>query len=219
MRSHLLFLCAPWPVFAAIPELVLQEHVRLTATTPYGVIAVVAGSGLARTYEWDGCSLKARMLPRGTARWFGSLGIYDPAPSDHGVALLARQCKGISRTVVQEGQIHFADAVAAQDWLRRYAQVRPTVWSRDGVVVRWFTSPAREQLNVDVWQVCIANHYPTELTGATDAALQLTRLTGAGPTKHACVSVDSSVVLETQAAWQKHWESVEQWNARARPRN
>src|SRR5882672_11258352 len=167
LRSLCLLLCVPSLALAAMPELVLQEHVRLTAQTPHGAIAVVAGSGIARTYQWRSCSLEARMHPRAT-RWFGSLGIYDPAPSDLG-SLFTRQCEGLSRTVVQEGQIHFADAVAASAWLRRYAEVRPTVWSSDGLVVQWSTSPRREQLSVDIWQVCVANQYPTQLPEAKDA--------------------------------------------------
>jgi len=216
-RSLCCFLWVPLLALAAMPELVLQEHVRLTVKTPDGAIAVVAGSGMARTYEWRGCSLEARMRPR-TARWFGSLGIYDPAPADLGSSS-ARLCQGISRTVVEEGQIHFTDTVAAHEWLRRYAEIRPTLWSSDGLVVQWSTSPRREQLSVDVWQVCIANQYPAQLSGAKDASLQLTRLAGAGPTRCSCASVAASVVAETQAAWRKHWESVEQWKALAKPRS
>jgi len=211
------FLCVPPVALAATPELVLQEQVRLTAKTPDGAITVVAGSGIARTYEWGGCSLHARMQPR-TSRWFGSLGIYDPAPRDLGPST-TRQCKGLSRTVVEEGQIHFADAAAASEWLRRYAAARPTVWSSDGLVVQWSTTPRGEQLSVDVWQLCIANRYPRQLSGATDGSLEVTRLAGTAPARHACASVAVSVVAETQATWQKHWESVEQWKARAKPRS
>lgn len=216
-RSLCSFLWLPQLALAATPELALQEHVQLTVNAPDGAITVVAGSGMTRTYKWGGCSLDARMRPR-PSRWFGSLGIYDSAPSNPGFST-TRQCQGISRTVVEEGQIHFDDAAAASEWLRRYAAVRPTVWSSDGLVVQWSTTPGRDQLSVDVWQVCVASQYPTQLSGAKDSALQVTRLAGVGPSRHACVSVTAGVVAETHAAWQRHWESVEQWKARAKPRN
>ena len=115
-------------------ELVLYEGARLTARTPSGVVSVLAGSGIARKYEWNGCSLDSHMVPR-TSRWYGSLGIYDPAPGDGSPFSTFRRCKGVSRMVVEEGQLHFADMEAAQAWIRRYAGAFPTVWSGDGLVV------------------------------------------------------------------------------------
>ncbi|MEO3689894.1 hypothetical protein [Roseateles paludis] len=199
-------LCVPSLAIAAAPELALNEHVRLTAKTSQGTIAVVSGAGLDRAYQWNDCSLSADMHPR-ASRWFGSLGIYDPAPST--LRLPLNRCNGVYRTVVQEGQIHFADPSAANAWLLRYSKVRPTIWSNDGLVVQWAASLPREQLSVDVWQVCIANQYPKQLPGADDAALQLARIKGNGPARRPCASVDAGVVLATQAAWQQHWESVD----------
>ena len=202
----------------AEPELVLREGVRLTATTSRGVISVVAGAGVARTYEWDGCSLAASMEVR-SSRWFGSLGIYDAAWSFGWPFNIFRICKGVSRTVVQEGQLHFADANAAEEWIRRYAKDSPAVWSNDGLLVQWSVKSEREQLNVDVWQICVSNQYPKQLAGATDAMLQISRLSGAGPTRRECAVVKDDVVLETQKAWNEFWNEADQRSARVKPQN
>jgi hypothetical protein len=61
-------------------ELVLQDATNLTVKTATGTITIRAGSGLARRYSWNGCSLNASMQAR-PSRWFGSLGMYDPAGS------------------------------------------------------------------------------------------------------------------------------------------
>jgi len=197
------------------PELVLQEGARLTATTSSGSISILAGRGVARTYRWNNCSLQSRMLPR-ASRWFGSLGVYDPSPGSVGPALFSRGCKGISRTVVQEAQIHFSDPSAAEKWLARYAAIGSTVWSNDGLVVQWFLSPGREQLNADVWQVCVLNRQPTELAGATDSALQFVGPVVSGAARRACATVGMDVVQETQKAWDEHWRSVDEWKTRTR---
>lgn len=202
----------------AEPELVLREGVRLTATTSLGVISVVAGAGVARTYKWDGCSLAASMEVRPN-RWFGSLGIYDPAPSLGWPFTIFRICKGVSRTVVEEGQLHFADVSAAEEWIRRYVKIAPAVWSNDGLLVQWSVKPEREQLNVEVWQICVSNQYPKQLAGATDAMLQISRLSGVGPTRRECAVVKNDVVLETQKVWDEFWKEVDQWNARVKSQN
>ena len=203
-------------VAAAAPELVLYDGARLTAHTSSGVISVLAGSGIARTYEWSGCSLESRMVER-TRRWYGSLGVYDPAASYGWPFSIFRICNGVSRTVVAEGQIHFADARAAEDWIHRYARVFPTVWSNDGLLVQWFVSPGREQLSVDVWQLRISGRPPTQLSGATDELLQLSRTGGSGPLRQDCAAVGSDVALETKKAWDEHWRQAGEWSVTVKP--
>ena len=212
-----LLVAAPFAACAE-PELVLREGVRLTATTSLGAISVVAGAGVARTYEWDDCSLAASMSVR-PSRWFGSLGIYDAAGSFGWPFNIFRICKGVSRTVVQEGQLHFADVHAAEEWIRRYVEGYPAVWSNDGLLVRWSITPRREQLSADVWQICVSNQYPKQLAGATDAMLKISRLSGVGPTRHECAVVKNDVVLETQKVWDEFWNEAKQWNARVKSQN
>jgi hypothetical protein len=181
---------------ATTPELVLQEGVRLRATTPSGTVSVTAGPGFERTYEWNGCSLKSSMMAR-SARWYGALGIYDPAGTGPAGLLFGKilGCKGISRTVVEEAQIHFATRSAAERWIdHRSGLPFETVWTNDGVLLQWGVSPSRQQLNVDVWQVCVAGSRSTQLRGARDEAIQVERVAGDGKLRHECASVDSEAM-------------------------
>lgn len=185
---------------AAEPELVLQEDVRLTATTASGTVGVIAGQGLARTYEWNGCSLESSMMAR-SERWYGARGIYDPA--DRGpVGLLFGKlfgCNGISRTVVEEAQIHFTKRSTAERWIEHQAgSLFESVWSNDGLLIVWGVSPNRQQLSVYVWQVCIGGLKPNQLHGARDEAIQLARVTGKGELRHECATVEAEAMRDLQ---------------------
>ena len=176
------------------PELVLARGARLQAHTSSGSITVIAGDGLERRYEWDGCGLNANMVAR-TKRWLGSLGIYDAAGAF--IYSLPSGCHGISRTVVQEGQIHFAEEGAANAWISKYKQdFTSVVWTSDGLLVAWATRPQRYQLSVDVYQICIRGRRPVHLAGAVDDAVQISE-----SARVACARVADSVIAETQEAW------------------
>jgi hypothetical protein len=199
---------------AIATELVLKENTRLEAVTASGVVAIIAGRNLSRRYEWNGCGLDADMRARGT-RWFGSLGIYDPAPQFLG-GIFSRSCNGISRTVVQEAQIHFSNNASAEAWISRYSRVFPTTWTNDGLLVRWGMTPGRNQLSVDLWQICIAGVPPTSLKGATDDAFRLVPTEGTDGARHSCTRVDPSIEAQTQENWERHWRQADEWQARSR---
>src|SRR6266571_9143481 len=74
-------------------ELVMREGARIEAKTKGGELAIIAGNKNRRRYEWDGCGLTAHPCPR-SERWYGSLGILDPAP---GISYLLNSCHGVSR--------------------------------------------------------------------------------------------------------------------------
>jgi hypothetical protein len=193
-------------------ELVMDEGTRIEAAAPGGRLSIVAGAGNQRRYEWDGCGLDAHPCAR-TKRWYGSLGIYDPAP---GFAYLFSSCNGISRPVVGEGQIHFADQVGAEAWLDRYARVFPetTVWTNDGLVIRWGLSRQRSQLNADVWQICIAGERTSSLAGAKDQAVTVIAAPAQSTARSECVQVSAAVMAETREVWAKHWRQADEWAAR-----
>lgn len=185
---------------AASAELVLQEGVRLSATTPSGTVSVTAGQGFGRTYEWNGCSLEASMMARST-RWYGALGIYDPAGSGPVGLLFGRifGCNGISRTVVQEAQVHFATRGGAERWINRQLKLPfEAVWTNDGLLLQWGVSPGRQQLNADLWQVCIAGLKPTQLRGARDELIQVARVAGGGQLRHECASAGTEAMLDVR---------------------
>ena len=208
--------CAGRAGEAPNPELVLGEGVRLTAKTATGNVSILAGKGLARTYAWNSCSLSADMRARPT-RWFGSLGIYDPASSFGFLSHIFPwwfKCEGVSRTVVQEGQIHFADRATAENWILRYAKGDATVWSNDGLLVKWGLNEPREQINVDVWQICVSGNRPTELPGAQDQSLVLSPKIDSGPARRDCASVDAEVARSTQRDWKAFWQEIDNWPKR-----
>ena len=186
-------------------ELVLNEGSKLEVTSPGGNIAIVAGKGLARQYRWDDCSLDSKMHAR-TSRWLGNLGAYDPAAR---IGLLSAffqypSCKGVSRTVVAEGQMHFSDIEAAEEWIRHRPKSWINVWTNDGLVVSWLIKPAQSKgvaignISLDLVLVCINGLRPTKLEGASDQAIRLTHASVPNQAIHQCAKVGSDVIKETQ---------------------
>lgn len=200
------------------PELVLRDYARLELDTPVGKVLVHAGKGLERTYEWDGCSLSSSVFAR-RSRWYGSLGAYDPAGRFGPIDALRdkfRACKGISRTVVEEGQIHFDDEQAAEAWIKRYSTISTTVWTNDGLLAQWRIVPSRDQFSFDLWRICVRGLPPKKLGGAKDDAIKVFHKDGPSGALHECARVGAEVVAETQKVWQEHWKQVDEWNARAK---
>lgn len=190
-------------------ELALNSGTRVEATAGPSKLTIIAGRGIDRRYEWGGCGLNASMSPR-SSRWMGSMGIYDPAGRLFELPFLG--CHGITRTVAEEGQLHFASEEAASAWLNRYRKsYTSTVWTSDGFVVAWDVDPERVQLGVSVYQLCIHGQRPAHLAGATDAAIQITNSSGDGTARRECVKVSHSVETETQKAWSDWWHELDSW--------
>jgi hypothetical protein len=142
-------------------------------------------------------------------RWFGGKGIYDPA----GRMILSpfNGCKGISRTVVKEAQIHFKDENSANQWLKEWRTRSPYfsyAIGKDGLVLRWLTTKERDQLSVDLWHVCINGKRPKNLGGAMESAIEVLPIDG----RFDCVSVTENVYNETQKQWQELWKSADDAN-------
>ena len=192
-------------------ELVLQDGATVIARSRSGGDILIRAKGeLGRTYEWSGCSLRAHMRRR-DSRWLGSLGIYDPAGS-FGVLseIFPRwfKCNGVSRTVVEEGQLHFPTKEKAENWLARYSKTSPTVWSDDGLVVQWGFDLPREQINVDVWQLCIAGSRPAGLLPNDSGATLVLQIDGRpGSTRFGCSAVEPRVPTDTEIAWNDFWRT------------
>lgn len=115
-------------------ELVMSEGSVIDAHSESGRIKILAGPKFQRRYQWNGCELVAHPCPR-SERWYGSLGIYDPAP---GFAYWS-SCDGISRPVVEEEQLHFPTLDDAEAWVSRFTRIFPetTVHRNDGLLVQW----------------------------------------------------------------------------------
>ena len=191
-------------------ELVMHEGASLTATTSLGKITVTAGEGLARIYEWlQDCSLSADMTAR-QERWYGSRGIYDAAGSYFILSSTLPwwfSCHGISRTVVEEGRIHFASVAEAESWISRYAKINSAAWSNNGLLVSWALVPERQQLNADVWQICILGKKPVALSGAKDDAFIVSSKDESRSPLYDCNPVTEAVMQDTKRVWEDSFQT------------
>ncbi|UCV26830.1 hypothetical protein [Ferribacterium limneticum] len=193
----------------AVTELVMQEGATIEARKGNRSVIVTAGKGFDRTYEWDRCKLKSDMGAR-KQRWYGSMGIYDAAPSS---GLSIGGCSGISRTVVEEGQIHFDDLQFAKKWIERRPKSYKTVWTNDGLLVSWNVVPGRRQLNVDVWLMCINGKRPKQLDGANDSTVTVLP-TSTGKSIHECAQVGQDVIDQTRSQLEEDWKKIDGWIAK-----
>lgn len=146
------------PPVPARNEIVLENGMRVAATTPQGRIRVDAGPGLLRRFTWDGATRAVVMKPR-AERYAGSLGIYY-----EGVPTGWEPHNGIYRVDVEEGQHHFDNLSDAKIWM----QIRRLhyVHTSDGLVVGW--KRKGETLQVEVWQFYIDGEKPSYMPGAKD---------------------------------------------------
>ena len=194
-------------------ELVMREGATIEARKENTSVTVTSGKGFDRTYEWERCKLESDMVAR-KQRWYGSMGIYDAAPS---FGLSTRGCSGISRTVVEEGQIHFDDLQFAQKWIERRPKSYKTVWTNDGLLVSWNIVPGRRQLNVDVWLMCINGKRPKQLVGSNDSAVTVSP-TSTGNSIHDCVQVGQDVIDQTRSQLEEDWKKIDEWIAKDKDR-
>lgn len=150
-------------------ELVMTPGMKITATTPDGTITITAGTGLKRSYTWDGATRSVNMWPI-TEKEYGK-GIYFPGPGYHW-----KEHHGISRAVVGEEWLRFDTRKEAEEWIKTKKSVAgdyvgpPShyVYRNDGLLIHWGKTPQRKQLSVDVYQIFIAGKKPQELSGADD---------------------------------------------------
>jgi hypothetical protein len=191
----------------------MREGATIEARKENTSVIVTSGKGLDRTYEWDACQLKSDMVPR-KQRWYGSMGIYDAAPS---FGLPTRGCSGVFRTVVEEGQIHFNDLQFAQKWIERRPKSYNTVWTNDGLLISWNIVPGRRQLSVDVWLMCINGKRPKLLVGANDSAVTVSP-TSTGKSIHECAQVGQDVINQTRSQFEEEWKKIDEWIAKNKDR-
>ena len=108
------------------------------------------------------------MLVARSSRWYGSLGLYDPAPS----------YSPYGRLLLDEGQQHFSTEPEALRWL--HGRTREAgdgkgrlIFTNDGLVLRYVTSPEEGNASVTLWQIYVGGHHPRGLPGADDGALHV----------------------------------------------
>jgi hypothetical protein len=157
--------CAGHRALLPSTEFVLTEGMKITATTPNGTVVITAGEGTERTFSGEGWSKKRHLIPRST-RWYGSLGLYDPADSStpHG------------RVLVDEGRQFFATESEALRYLDAISAYFKPVFSSTGLVVGYKVVPfagGEPTRSVEVWQIYINGKKPHSLRGADDSAIRV----------------------------------------------
>lgn len=153
---------SPYP----FTENVLSEGMVITASTPSGKISIEGQKGCSRRFSGENWSCTSALIPRDT-RWYGSLGLYDPAPSNsmHG------------RLLVDEGRQFFS----SESEVLRYLQQNSGYFGRltynnSGLVVAYKIIPipgGSPTRSLEVWQVYINGHKPSSLRGAMDANITI----------------------------------------------
>lgn len=149
-----------------IRESVLPTGTTLTATVHGKQIAVTAVSDDTRRYGWNGRDAVIRLDHRGV-RFYGRIGLFSSR-----AGLPGRNT--IDTAVLDEAQLHFQDEAAMNEYVRR-PRFSPYdfVWNRTGLLVSFGEIPARHQLSVSVYQVCLRGKPPKHLAGASDEAVRL----------------------------------------------
>jgi hypothetical protein len=146
-------------------EKAMEPNTRITAISPIGTIQITSGTGLKRSYTWDGETRSVEMWPR-TRRWMGSKGIYFPGPGEHW-----KPVNGLTRGVVQEGVQNFSSNAAAMRWIADYPGYKYKPYRSDGLCVWWDKNLERSQLSVDVFQILIKHKKPRSLPYSDNAKI------------------------------------------------
>jgi hypothetical protein len=170
------------PVSSTEREMVLAEGTTITVNPlphrqalypesgdiPFtGPLEIRAGSGFTRSYTWDGETRSVDLFPR-DERWYGSFGAYYPGPGSHW-----RSNHGITRGVLEEGQMHFDTMEDAQNWLNSKPRA---VYTHDGLVVDFRkNSGGGGTLSVDVWQILVRGQRPTMLNNGHDDSISISK--------------------------------------------
>lgn len=146
-------------------EVVLTPGMTITATNPNGTVSVHADAEATRTFSGTGWRKRTRLIPR-TTRWYGSLGLYDPAGS----------CTPYGRLLVDEGRLFFQSESEALRYLNVAGSYMKPVFTSDGLVVGFHVEPIRggePTRSIDVWQIYINGRKPTAMRGANDTAISI----------------------------------------------
>ncbi len=146
-------------------EFVLSSGMAITATNLNGTVTISAGHGTERRFSGKGWSKRRNLIPRDT-RWYGSLGLYDPAAS----------ASPYGRLLADEGQLFFKSESEALRYLDAEGDYFKPVFNNRGLVVGYHVEnmPGGEPTrSVQVWQIYINGKRPISLPGADDTAVTI----------------------------------------------
>lgn len=152
---------APFPT-----ESVLSEGMKIIAHTPSGTITIEGKKGFTRTYSGENWSRSSVLIPR-TTRWYGSLGLYDPAGSNS---------LG-DRLLIDEGKQFFQSESEALRYIQFLsAYYGPMTYNNGGLVIGYKVidiSNEKPTRSLTIWQFYINNTKPKSLRGAVDKNIEI----------------------------------------------
>lgn len=137
-------------------ETVLSAGQNISAKNKNGVFNIVYSGSVERTFGWNGHHQRVQMSVR-RERFLGMLGIYNPADTIFAIA---------PRIVAQEAVRNFSSYKKADAFLRQGSNYMDWVYTKNGLVAGLGITPARRQVNIDVWQILIQGKKPSNLAGA-----------------------------------------------------
>lgn len=149
-----------------VTESVLSDGMRITASTPNGELVITGKKGPMRIYSGPGWSKDSTLIPR-QKRWYGSLGLYDPAGSE----------TQSGRVIVDEGRQFFvseSEALRYMKYLSGY--FGELTYSKRGLVVAYKVIPVEGGSpirSIAVWQIYINGQRPTSFRGGDDSKIKI----------------------------------------------
>lgn len=167
----IIYYCSASEEIKFINEIVMNEGMQISFTNINGTMTITAGKGCRRYYTWEGATRYRDLLPR-KERWYGSLGLYAP-----GISGEWKEHTGITRGILEEGQLHFQNIEEYNTWINSYGNsAQINVISDDGLVLGWKKEYPYEPpgaLYVHVWQIFIDGKKPTNLPGSQNDKIKI----------------------------------------------
>ncbi len=148
-------------------EYVLTDGMTITAKMPQETIVIKGGKGTRRFFRGESWSTTATLTPRPT-RWYGSLGLYDPADS----------YTQDGRLMVDEGRQFFSNENQALHYICYLKSLLNTslIYNNKGLVIVYeitFLKKGGVVRDIAIWQAYINGKKPTSLEGANDSAIHV----------------------------------------------
>ena len=147
-------------------EVVLKPGMTVTATNPHGTVIIKAGEGTTRIFSGENWEKKRNLIPR-RERWYGSLGLYDPAASS----------SPYGRLLVDEGRLYFPSVSEALRYLYPGSDGFKPVYTNSGLVFGYDVETFGERMeptrSIQLWQIYVNGKRPTSMPGADDSAINV----------------------------------------------
>jgi hypothetical protein len=144
---------------------VLQCGQSLVATNKNGSVRITYLSSLKRKYAWNGNTRIVKLIPMQPITP-NVTGLYEPA-----------DFWGINpfliRLVAVEATHEFESMDQIYRFLRQSSLIMDWVYTNEGLVVGFGKCPARQQIDIYVWQLLLNGKKPSGLKGANPKAIQL----------------------------------------------